>query len=85
MRVGHDQAVDAAQQFLGDLGTVATSDPDHALATDAVVIIRFTTAAEALTANNVVVVDRVTGHCRFVTVRQEDPDPWPDALPMGSD
>jgi hypothetical protein len=85
MQVGHDQAVEAAQQFLGDLGIVLTSEPSHVMATDDVVIIRFTTAAEALTTNNVVVVDRTTGNCRFVTVRPEDPDPWPDAKPMASD
>jgi hypothetical protein len=85
MRLGHDQAVDAAQQFLGDLGIVSTSDPGHALATDDVAIIRFKTAAEALTANNVVLVDRATGNCRFVTVQPEDPDPWPEAVPMAAD
>ena len=85
MRVTHDQAVDAAQQFLGDLGTVLTSGPDHARATDEVVIVQFKTAAEALEANNVVVVDRANAHCRFATVRPEDPDPWPDATPMAPD
>lgn len=82
MKLDHDQAVDAAQQFLGDLGIISTSDPAHALATDDLVIIRFRTAAEALEAGSVVLVDRATGHCRFATVRPDDPDPWPGARPM---
>ena len=85
MRLGHDRAVEVAQQFLGDLGIVSTSDPGHELATDAFVIIRFKTAAEALEVNSVVLVDRVTGSCKFATVRPDDPDPWPDAEPMASD
>ena len=85
MQVGYDQAVEAAQQFLGDLGIVATSEPGHALATDDVAIIRFKTAAQALKVNSVVVVDRATGSCRFATVRPENPDPWPGAKPMASD
>jgi len=83
--LGHDQAVELAQRFLGDLGIVSTSDPDHALATPELVIVRFRTAAEALTANNVVLVDRATGDCRYATVRAEDPNPWPDAKPLESD
>lgn len=82
--LGHDQAVELAQRFLGDLGIVSTSDPGHVLATSELVIVRFKTAAEALTANSLVVVDRATGDCRYATVRPGDPFPWPDAKPLES-
>jgi len=85
MQLGYNEAVDAAQQFLGDLGIVSTSDPDHAVATDDLAIIRFRTAAGALKADSVVLVDRATGHCRFATLQPDAPDPWPEAQPMPSD
>lgn len=83
--LGYDRAVEVAQEFLGDLGIVDTSDPGHARATESVFIIEFKTAADALGPKTVVLVDRASGDQRFVTVDPADPDPWPDAKPIAGD
>jgi len=84
-RVDHDRAVELAQQFLGDLGIVASADLGHAMATDHTFIIRFSTAADALEANNVVVVNRESGDCRFATLRPDDTAPGPAVKPIDPD
>lgn len=78
--VGYDQAMDLAQQFLGDLGIV-----DDARATDSLFIIGFKSAAEAVEPETFVLIDRATGSARFVTVNSAEPDPWPDARPTTGD
>lgn len=83
--LGYDRAMEVAQGFLGDLGVVDTTDPDHVRATDDVFIIRFRTAAQALDANTVVLVQRAGGAARYATVDPEEPDPWPDARPVLND
>jgi hypothetical protein len=81
--IGYDEAVEVAQQFLGDLGLIASPGPDQGLATEDLFVLRFTNGAQTLDKDTVVVVDRATGHARFWSWNPDASDPWPDAVPIG--
>lgn len=85
MSITFDQAIEVAQQFLGDLGLVASSDPNDARATSKFFIIDITTGSHAIEDGTVLVVERATGAAKFVTCSPGDPDPWPDAVTAAGD